>query len=293
MGLRTPLTTLAVLAVAAGSLSACGSQSSPAASSRADTAASTHLDKDGLLSALQKSATTKTSVHVAMTLSGRAAVKATGDVSSQGSSPEASISVSAAQLGSGSVELRAVDHVLYVKVPPLTPAGKFLKIDPHAADSPFGQSMGGLRSGMDPRSSLGAIRKAITAVTYDGQDTVTGVSTDHYTVTVSTTSLRKAMHASKSSIPGAMAGGMGALGGGSAAHVPATISYDLWLDAQQRPRQLRFALSGERALVQLTKWGEPVTVTAPPASQVVKHPGFGSLGNNQGSRRQGTYFSWS
>ena len=146
--------------------------------------------------------------------------------------------------------------------------------------------MGGLSSGMNPLKSLAAVRSSVKKVTYDGQESVTGVSTGHYTVTVSTASLLKAMHGPMSSMAGGLPGG--------AAKVPSTISYDLWLDAQQQPRQLRFALSGERALVQLTKWGEPVHVQAPAPSQVVKHPslgGLGTLGGGANSRQQGSVTS--
>ena len=52
------------------------------------------------------------------------------------------------------------------------------------------------------------------------------------------------------------------------AQLPKTISYDIWLDGDARPVKLAMSSSEYSLDLHFSKWGEPVHVTAPPASQV-------------------------
>ena len=56
----------------------------------------------------------------------------------------------------------------------------------------------------------------------------------------------------------------------ASAKLPATLTYTAWLDADNRMRRVVFDVSGVKATMKLSKYGEAVDITAPPAAQVVK-----------------------
>jgi hypothetical protein len=118
----------------------------------------------------------------------------------------------------------------------------------------MGKSFGHLSQQMDPMTSFRAMRAGVQSVRYVGHGTVQGTTTDHYVVKVKSAPLLKAMK--QKAVPG----------------VPATLTYDMWLDNKDLLRRMRFAVAGEKTEMTMSKWGEPVTVQAPPASKVVSGP---------------------
>jgi hypothetical protein len=257
MRARHAIATIGIAAAALGSLTACGSTQGDASTGAGTSAAAGgHLDEAGLMKALTVGSLKAGSAHVQMRLSGAATLSAEGDLSYKNSDPAMRMTASVAQLGSGRIELRLVHGVAYVRIPQGTPTGKFLKIDPADPKNPMGRSLGHLPQQMDPMTGFRAMRAGVRSVRYVGHGTVQGTTTDHYVVTVRSAPLLKAMK--QKAVPG----------------VPATLTYDVWLDKSDLLRRMRFAVAGERTDLTMSKWGEPVTVQAPPASQVVSGPGM-------------------
>jgi hypothetical protein len=63
-------------------------------------------------------------------------------------------------------------------------------------------------------------------------------------------------------------------GGPTAVHgKPKMVSYQVWLDRDSLMRRLRVHARGTTMTMQMSRWGEPVTVTAPPAADLIIPPG--------------------
>jgi hypothetical protein len=277
MRIRQTLATVAVLAAATGSLSACnnsdpGAKDSAATSSAAasdapsdsatdatdatdegDAAGSSsgHLDKDGLVKAITVGALEAGSAHMSMTMSGGTAMTAEGDVSYQGKTPEMQMTMRMPQMGAGRMELRYVDGLLYLSMPPMTPAGKFLKIDPSDKSNPLSKNFGSLTEQMDPLSSIEAMQAGVRTVKFVGAEKVEGDPADHYLVTVDTAAMMKA--SKQKAVPG----------------MPETLTYDMWLDDQDLLRRMQFDLAGLKMDMLMSRWGEPVSAQAPPPGKIV------------------------
>jgi hypothetical protein len=54
---------------------------------------------------------------------------------------------------------------------------------------------------------------------------------------------------------------------------PKLVSYQVWLDRDNLMRRLRLHKSGTSMTMQMSRWGEKVTVTAPPAADLIIPPG--------------------
>ena len=273
MRIRQALASLAVLAVAAGTLTACNDdtaatkagtpalQGSPSASDptaadspsedASDAGSGGHLDRDGLVQAITVGPLKAGSAHMTMTMSGAMSVTAEGDVSYAKSGPEMRMTMSMAQMGAGEMDMRVVDGIVYMTIPSLTPPGKFLKIDPKDRSNPMSRSFGSLSEQMDPLNSVRAMRSGVRKVTYVGAESVDGVDADHYRVVVDSAAMFRAMK--QQTVPG----------------MPKNLIYDMWLDDHDLLRRMQFEVAGQSVDMSMSKWGEPVSVTAPPAGKVV------------------------
>jgi hypothetical protein len=271
MRIRQALASLAVLAVATGTLTACNdgtaatkadtpalqgspSASDPAAadSSSGDTGGSGgHLDRDGLVQAITAGPLKAGSAHMTMSMSGAMSVTAEGDVSYAKSGPEMAMTMSMAQMGAGKMQMRVVDGIVYMTIPSVTPAGKFLKIDPKDKSNPMSKSFGSLSEQMDPLNSVRAMKSGVRKVTFVGAESVDGVDADHYRVLVDSAAMFKAMK--QKAVPG----------------MPKNLTYDMWLDDQDLLRRMQFEVAGQTVDMSMSKWGEPVSIEAPPAGKVV------------------------
>lgn len=276
MRIRKAIATAGVLAASLASLTACNgdaatkadasasSRPAPASSSPADEASAsasedatpeessaTPLTKDELIDAITVGQMKAGSAHVSMTMGGASAMTADGDVSYRGSTPEMQMTMSMGQMGGGKMELRYVGKVLYMSIPQVTPAGKFVKIDPRDKSNPMSKSFGNLSEQMDPLSSIKAMKAGVRDVRYVGPESVDGQDADHYVVTVDSAALMKSM------------------GEKTVAGMPKTLTYDMWLNDQDLLSRMQFDLSGLQMDMRMSQWGEPVHVAAPPAGKLV------------------------
>jgi hypothetical protein len=279
MLIRKALATIAVLTVTAGSLSACGDTAGPTAaqggssaavgssapssasaspSDDASDASSGRLDKDSLIEAITTGPTEAGSAHMTMNMDGSMSLSAEGDVGYGKSGPEMSMTMEMPQMGAGKIDLRMVGGIMYMTIPTLTPAGKFLRIDPNDKSNPLTKSFGGLSDQMDPLSSVAAMKDAVRKVTFVGPEMVDGEDADHYVLTVDTARMMRKMKQK------------------NVAGMPATLEYDMWLDSKDLLRRMQFAVAGLDVTMTMSKWGEPVSISAPPKSRIVDPSSLGA-----------------
>jgi len=201
-------------------------------------------------------------------------------------------------MGYGTVEVRAIGSVAYVKLPSkfqsLVGGKAWVQADLPTVDGLAGQQLGlpALGAGLDMTGMLDWLRGVSSDVTEVGPDTINGVSTTHYRATVD---LAKAAANAPAAAQSRVQQAAQALG--------QTLPVDVWVDGQGRLRQLTtsidtgtgqapsdLAASGTGpivATVDLWNFGVPVTVTAPPADQVSTLPSAGALSGVLGARGLG------
>jgi len=104
---------------------------------------------------------------------------------------------------------------------------------------------------MNPLNSFAGMKQGVRKVRYVGHQTVDGTPTEHYVVTVDSAALAKAMKQPR----------MAAL--------PQQLTYHMWFDQKDLLRRMRFQVQGLTTRMDVSRWGEPVHVSAPPKSKVV------------------------
>jgi hypothetical protein len=118
-----------------------------------------------------------------------------------------------------------------------TAGGKYLKI---------GKS--------DP--ALGGLLTQLSNILDVGTVTIDGTRLTHYEITVDTAKAASAFGAA----PDALSTGQ-----------PKTVTYDMYLDSGKLLRQIDMTVSGQKVEMKVSDWGKPVSIVAPPASQVMVH----------------------
>ena len=211
-------------------------------------------DEDELLENMKAAIAENESAHVTMEMTGGQQMSGEGDVSYAGDATSMQMTMQMPQLGAGSMEMRMIDGVIYMSVPPMTPEGKFFKIDTNDSDSPFGD-LGGVTQG-DPLATFDAFDAGLEDVTYVGEEDVDGEQLHHYVLTVDAEKAAKAQ--GQPVQPG----------------MPETITYDMWIDDDDLMRRIEFDLgAGGSMVMTMSDWGKPVTVEAPPRGAIMKLPG--------------------
>ncbi len=247
----------AVAVVATLTVAGCGSATDIAGSHGAI------VTKSGFASALSHATSQAKSVHVVGTVTAQGqtiSLTADGaytDHTLKGTSADVVVSLPAM----GSVEARIVGGIVYLKGAGALigqSGGKtWVKIDLTDASNPLGSMLSQITDSVGP-GQFSDLLKGLSTVTRIGPETVDGVATTRYQVSVDTSKLGSKLGSTLGLDPSQLSG----------AKIPKTISYDVWLDSGSRPVKLSMG-TGEVGLdLHFSKWGEPVHVVAPPASQV-------------------------
>ncbi len=145
------------------------------------------------------------------------------------------------------VEIRLIDRVFFLKNEQLAPAGKeWLKIDLTDPNDPMGQIL----DAANPSNFI-AFLEGITKFEESGVETVDGVETRHYTVTVDTARMLK----SNPIFRGQDASTLG---------LPAEVSSEVYVDSLNRPVQIQVDLGQTGTFdVHFSDYGKDVSVKAP------------------------------
>lgn len=214
---------------------------SPAAVSTSGAAApGERLTRDNLVATMLAAMHEKKTAHMAMQIG--SSVGAEADVRYTGERTDMKMSM---DMGPTKAVVIMVDGAMYIQ----QAGGKFQKID--SSDPAMGSLLEGM-SNFGPESSVSAMKGAVQKVEYAGTDTVDGTKVSKYHVTVDSSSIAKTL--------GTTAGG---------ADLPETVSYDLYVDDQHLMRRIDMTVNKQHITMTVSRWGEPVDIAAPPASQLV------------------------
>lgn len=200
------------------------------------------LTKDNLVATMVAAMRDKKTAH--MTLEIGSSVGADADLRYSDTATDMKMSM---DMGSTKATVIVVDGVLYMQQ---APGAKFQKID--KSDPTLGSLVDQL-SALGPQSSIEAMKGAVQKVEYAGTKTIDGTKTNLYHVTVDTQAAAKTL------------GGIGAAAG----NLPKTVTYDLYVDDDHLMRRVDMTVSKQRIVMNVSDWGKPVDIEAPPASQVM------------------------
>lgn len=162
--------------------------------------------------------------------------------------------------GSGKVEIIMVGGKTYVKLPTaLNPTGKpYLLVTPNSSNPVIKQFATTIDSAVSAASveDVSAFVRAGQSLRKDGTPTINGVQTTHYTVVVDVAKLPTALPARQQLI----ASGVN------------TVPIQLYVDKLYRPIEVVEQLSAQGQKVStkvlFSRYNAPVTISAPPSSQV-------------------------
>ena len=243
-----------------GGLTACGGNDSGTPVTAKDhtgqaPAPGSDLKPADFTSSLTEGMAKFTTAHFSMTLSaGGQDMKASGDVDYQGGTDPSLEMTMTEPGGAGTMEMRLVDKVFYLKEAAL--GDKYVKLDLNDPNSPLA-GLGSLTGSVDPRQAMEQFAPALTKVTYVGPEDVAGTQTKHYKLVMDPSKV-----ASLKSLGATM---------------PKTVPYDMWLDDQGRPVQFKMDLPQVTMQMAYTKYGEPVTIKAPQPSEVTEMPSMPAM----------------
>jgi hypothetical protein len=252
MNLKALVSATAVLATL--TVAGCGS----AVDISAGRSGAVVLTKDNFASTMSTASSRAGSVHISgvFRVQGQALTLRADESMGGTSFKDAQATMTMTLPGKGSVELRLVGGVLYIHGPQLglsQQAGKpWVKVDLTDPTNPLGQMFSKITDNMDP-SKLADAFKSITKLSRVGPENIDGLQSTHYRVSVDTSRLGSLL---------------GLPAGGPSAALPKTLTYNVWVDADNRPVQLSMINPHFTIQLQFSRWGEQVHVVAPPASQV-------------------------
>lgn len=159
----------------------------------------------------------------------------------------------------GTLDARLVGGIMYLNAAKLGLGGSgakpWVKIDLTDTSNPIGAMFSKITSNFGPQQ-LSTALKAMSTLTKVGSETVDGVATTHYKATIDTSKISSSLGVDLSQL------GIGA------SALPKTVPYDVWLDASSRPVKVLMTTPQVSTELHFSRWGAPVTVVAPPATQV-------------------------
>lgn len=211
---------------------------------------------DDLKSAMEDGET----AHMTMAMTGTPAeVQMEGDVDYTTDPPSMSAVMSPA--GQAKIQFRLVDDFVYMNMGPLT-QDKFVKAGIDDKNSPLGD-MSGMRESMDPLSSFESFTEGLEKVVLVGDEKVQGEDTQHYRLTLDTAKIT------------ALEDVTGQPGGPAKLGLKKKLSYDIWLDDDDRMRQVKIDMGKKLGALEMnvSKWNEPVKITAPKKNELTQLPG--------------------
>jgi hypothetical protein len=260
-----------VVPVVLATLSACGggasttaadpadsssSAGSPSSSATPDSGDTGHpVDPAAFVARLKTAARALTTARFTMTmeLSGQS-VEAKGALDMTGAHPAMEISMDLTGMGTP-IDMRLVDDFMYIQ-DPTNGSGKYLKMDLSDPDGPLGD-LGDALDSYNPDELISKLSPdAFRKVTDLGSSTVRGRQLEHYRVVLNTGVASRMF----SNLP-------------STASLPKTLTYDMWLDSQDRMARFTMLMKRvTRVTATYTDYGADVHITAPDPSQVTSMP---------------------
>lgn len=198
-----------------------------------------------------------TTVRIALdTTSKSLGVRGSGTADIGPDGPLLQFRVSLPQLGDQQVELRVLRDRVYLKAAALGP--QWFSAPLTSLVGPQGEQVTSLLRQFDPRQLIQAVDDGFASATFRDREKVDGRTADRYRLTLDTDAvLRQVQGLRGTALRKAEAG------------LPKRSTQDVWF-AVDGGDLLRVRTAGGQGStdVRYTRWGDPVSITAPPASQV-------------------------
>lgn len=241
-----PVVAAAVLSL--GLLAGC-SDAKKAGGDSSDAVKAAALTQDTFASTIGDAMIDSGSVHLEMsgTISGQE-LSAEGDQAIGKTADDTRLALKLQVLGMDA-ELRLLDQVLYFDLGALT-QGKFAKIDLTDTSNPLVAQFGGLTGQADIAAQFESLEGAITGFEKAGEpETIDGVKTQPYVVTLDTTKLADAQNQDK-------------------AQIPESFTSTFFVGPDNLPRRMVVDVQGQALTFDLSKWGESVSIKKPADSEI-------------------------
>ena len=225
------------------------SQSS-AATADAPAAGQPYKDKASFVAAMKAAGKNATTAHVTMDMDAAGQkIAISGDTKVDAANPAMKMTMDMGP--SMKLDMILVDKKVFMKGFPGLAAGKWAVID---SSSTMGKQLAESLNQADPTKMYDQFGAAVTGVKYVGEDTVDGAKAFKYDLTLDTKAMQAKLPAAEKT------------------KLPDTITYTAWLDEKDQLRKVTFDLMGVKATMTMSKYGEPVAITAPAAADTVKAP---------------------
>ncbi|MGH3362592.1 MAG: LppX_LprAFG lipoprotein [Nocardioides sp.] len=259
---RTRRTVAAALAapLLVSGLAACGSESgtnggSDAAPVSEGLESGESVDKADFIADLKAGMESATTAQMEMEMNlGQSPIRAEGEMDYSGDAIAMDMTMESG-MTQEPLELVLVDNVMYLNMGQMS-NGKYIEYDlSDAKNLPPGMDQ--MAEQLDPLAAFDSMEAALTSVTFEGDEDVDGDRLSHFELTMDTSKIE-----TMKEIP-AQAG------------LPKEVTYDLWLDGENRMRQMNMVMEmATKAEIdaKIFDWGEPVEIEAPAKSEVVKAP---------------------
>jgi hypothetical protein len=244
---------VAVVLLAGLSLSACGDKddkegadSKPESSSSASDA---KLTKDNFATVIGAAMTKAGSAHVEMKGGvGGQSLEGSGD-QKVGDKPADSAIALKMDVAGSEMEIRLVDKVIYLGMGQMS-GNKFFKVDLKDKSNPLVSQFGQFTDQADLATQFKVFQEALTGFEQKGESKeIDGVTTTPYDITVDSAKMTKAT-------------------GKDASNLPKELTYTFFIGTDNLVRRMVVEVSGVGMTADYSKWGEPVDIKAPPASEI-------------------------
>ncbi len=240
MRFQKMLPVLAAATLSFGVLAGCGQ---PATSG--DVRPVAELTDDSFASTIASAVGDAGSAHVAAegTVMGMP-LALEGDVAGGEKPSDFSVALASAD---GGIDIRLVDQVVYAKADPFT-GGQFVRVDLTDEDDPLVAQLSSFKDTVDVQDLLADLEGAISVEASDAApETIDGVETTAYVVTVDTAGLPESSGAKRA---------------------PKTVELTVHVGPDDLPRRVTTDVGGSPFTVDFSAWGESVQVDAPAAGEI-------------------------
>jgi LppX_LprAFG lipoprotein len=211
------------------------------------------VDKDEFIADFQEGVEQAGTAHMTMsTGASGTTLDAEGEVDYSTTPPSMAMTMTSGAMGDQPIDIRLVDGVFYMNMGQMS-QDKFYKFDLDDKNGPMGD-MSSLTESMDPVKSFEQFTAGLDSVVYVGEEDVDGEDLDHYLLSLDTSKIES-------------------MQGEAGAGLPKELEYDLWLDDDNRMRQVQIDVAQAQVDMKIFDWDEPVDIEAPDASEVTELPG--------------------
>lgn len=235
-----------------GLLAGCGDKEEAAnGASSSDAVAAAALTQESFGSTIGDAMIASGSVHLSMagTIMGQE-LAAEGDQKIGKKLADNQLGVTMQLLGMDA-EMRLLDEVVYVNLGALT-QGKFATIDLNDTSNPLVEQFGGMADQADIAAQFETFKDAISGFEKAGKpQKIDGVTAQPYLITVDAKKLAKAQ-------------------GDGNGQIPESLESTIFVGPDNLPRRMVIELQGQALTLDLSRWGEPVSIEKPADSEITE-----------------------